>query len=206
MVVTMVASSINQAWVPWFMEKLSRNKADEIKQATKPYTFVVVIGGILIGLAAPEIIMIIGGEEYLEAVDLIPVIVLKCILAFFYTLYVNIEFYLKKTALISMITVLVSCVGLTISYISIPLWGYTAAAYGALISSGLELLLHAMCVKRLGMSCIYDNAFIAKMVVVACISCVFILSIYQHSFIRQILLIVLVFIFFQRCRFVMDMR
>ena len=104
MVITVLLSSLNQAWVPWFFDKLEMNKIESIRKAVPKYIAGFTIGCIWLMLIGPEMVMIFGGRSYAEAVYVIPPVCLAMEIQFVYTLYVNIEFFLKKTTYISLAT------------------------------------------------------------------------------------------------------
>ncbi|HFI0057643.1 TPA: lipopolysaccharide biosynthesis protein, partial [Streptococcus suis] len=68
MVITVVLSSLNQAWVPWFFDKLEKNEVSIIKKVVPKYVTGFTLGCIGLMLIGPEMILIFGGKSYAEAV------------------------------------------------------------------------------------------------------------------------------------------
>ena len=103
-------------------------------------------------------ILIFGGENYLEAMYVIPPICLAIEIQFVYTLYVNIEFFEKKTTYISLATAGATVINIALNYYAIPRWGYIAAAYTTVIGYLFTFLFHYIVCKKIG----YDNLFEKK--------------------------------------------
>lgn len=161
MVITVVLSSFNQAWIPWFFEKLEKNEFLTIRKTVPKYvtgfTFCC-IGLMLIG---PEMVLVFGGKSYVEAIYVIPPVCLAIEIQFIYTLYVNIEFFLKKTVCISLATAGATAINIALNYLMIPQYGYIAAAYTTVIGYGISWMLHYIVCKRT----IYKDLFEKKVMI-----------------------------------------
>lgn len=166
MVVTMIASSINKAWTPWFYDRLKYNKREYIKKISNIIVTVLALLALLVCMLAPEILLIIGGKTYVDAASIMPPVIMACLINCVSTFYINIEFYNKKTAGISIATVISASLNVIMNYFFIKKFGYIAAAYTTLISSAITLGFHLYKVKRQGMIDIFDNKF---MIVSICV-------------------------------------
>lgn len=161
-VVTILFDSMNKAWAPWLLESLHRKTYDEIKKNSKPYilAFAAMSTGVL--LLAPEIILILGGRQYSDAIYCMPPLIASCLIQFIYTMYVNIEFYNKKTFGVAGATVIATGVNIVLNLLLIPVWperGYVVAAYTTLTGYFILFVLHYYMVKRLGMAYVYDTKY-----------------------------------------------
>lgn len=192
MAVTMFASSINKAWVPWFFDRISNGDNDSIKRAVRRIFPILSISAILICLTAPEIVLILGGKNYLESVSLVPPLILHCVCNFVSTLYINIEFYNKKTFGISVATVISSIANLILNWIFIHAFGYRAVAYTTLFSSILTLIFHIYKIKKQNMLQIFDNKYNMMVLVATLFACFFILAIYPLKIVRYSLIIAII--------------
>ncbi|MCD6449424.1 MAG: polysaccharide biosynthesis C-terminal domain-containing protein, partial [Thermotogaceae bacterium] len=70
----------------------------------------------------------------LPGLRLVPIIVASYYFVFLYSFPVNLEFYLKKTHIISLGTILAGAINIFLNYIFIPTFGYSAAAFTTLVS------------------------------------------------------------------------
>lgn len=192
MLVTMFASSINKAWVPWFFDRLSNGDDVSIKKATRRIFPLLSLSAFFVCLTAPEIIFIIGGKNYLEAVRLMPPLILHCVCNFASTFYINIEFYNKRTFGISAATVISAIVNLILNWIFIRTFGYSAAAYTTLFSSILTLFFHLYKVKKQEMLEVFDNKYNFSVLTATFAACLFMLPIYTLTIVRYSLMIAII--------------
>ena len=196
MIITVVLSSLNQAWVPWFFDKIQKNDRESIRNVVPKYMAGFTVGCIGLMFIGPEMILIFGGENYLEAMYVIPPICLAIEIQFVYTLYVNIEFFEKKTTYISLATAGATVINIALNYYAIPRWGYIAAAYTTVIGYLFTFLFHYIVCKKIG----YDNLFEKKnllrnlsIYIFAMVSC---LILYGYTWIRRLVLIGILLILF----------
>lgn len=173
-VVTVLFDSMNKAWAPWLLESLHHNRYEAIRKNSKIYVaiFVVLIVGVL--LFVPEIILILGGRQYNSAIYCLPPLVTGCVFQFIYTMYVNIEFYKKKTIGVSIATMIATGANIVLNLIFIPMdpeHSYVIAAYTTLAGYILLFILHYAIVKHMKMAFVYDTKlFIGALLFVLSVS------------------------------------
>lgn len=187
--ISMIVGILNSAYVPWMAEKL-RNKEDNgIRKFSKYYVilFQIILFGIL--LISPEIVFILGGPDYLDAVNIIPAIMAGCSMQLIYTMYVNIEQYYKNTKWMALISVLAALANGLLNYILIPRMGYQIAAVTTLISYLMLALGHILIVKKMGYGHYYNTA-ICILSLLADVALVFICYfLYQNRMIRALVVL-----------------
>lgn len=184
MFITMISASINKAWTPWFYDRLKYNKREYIKIVSNIIVAVIAMGSVLICVLAPEILLVIGGMPYVAAAPIMPPIILACLINCVSTFYINIEFYNKKTAGISIATVISASLNVMLNYCFLGRFGYMAAAYTTLASSVITLLFHLYKVKKQGMIEVFDNKFLLTLIGVVCVVSETLIVIYNNVFIR----------------------
>ncbi len=189
--ISLLRNSLNNAWVPWFYRKLSENKFDEVKEVSKIFVDLFSLCFILLCLLGPEIILILGGAAYQNAQILIPIIMLGCYYNFLNLFFVNIEFYEKKTFMISVITVVVTVLNIIMNYFGILLLGYIAAAYTTAICNALIVIFHYLSTKKYNNYKIVDNKHIFCRMSEAIIIVILCTYIYSYIELRYILIVVL---------------
>ena len=192
MIITMFASSINKAWVPWFFEKMSIGDDKAIKAAVRKIFPVMSFLAFGVCLISPEIVLILGGKQYYESIFLMPPLILQCICNFVSTFYINIEFFEKKTFGISVATVTSAVINILLNYYCIAIWGFKATAYTTLFSAILSLAFHLYKVKRQRLFYVFDNKFIMIMLTLTICICLFIQFTYKQFILRYILIVVYV--------------
>lgn len=147
-ILNVLFTSFNQAWVPWFYGKMKNQEYLEIKKIVKPYTILFSIIYFSMVVVGPEALMIFGPENYWDGKWIIPPVLLGIYFQFLYSLYVNIEFYLKKTKYIAIGTAIAAIVNLILNHIFIPIFGYISAGYTTLIGYLILFFLHYQITKR----------------------------------------------------------
>lgn len=187
-IVTVLLSSINQAWVPWFYDNLNEKKYNLIKNVSRKYTAVIALGCILLMLIGPEMIMIFGGKKYMDAVYVIPPVSLSIFLQYLYTQYVNIEFFLKKTFYISLATIAATTINIGLNFILIPKFGYVAAAYTTVIGYFFMLLFHYFMCSITEYSNIFSKKLFAIYFIIVLFSMFVSIELYNFRIIRYFIL------------------
>lgn len=162
-IVTILMDSMNKAWAPWLMESLHLKKYDEIRKISKIYIgiFIVLMIGIL--LLIPEIIWFFGGKKYAGAVYCLPPLICSCAFQLIYRLYVNVEFFKKKTFGVSAATLVATLLNIALNFLLIPLntkYCYVIAAYTTLIGYIVLFFLHYVIVRRMKMDHVYEIRYI----------------------------------------------
>ncbi|MEG1256987.1 oligosaccharide flippase family protein [Clostridium sp.] len=186
LIVSVLWTSMNQAWAPWLMENLHQKNYKVIKKRSKQYLFLFLSIGTSIILLAPEVVYILGGKVYLQAKYVMPPVIMGCMFQFAYSMYVNIEIYEKKTWLISLGTMLAAVANILLNMLLIPIFGYIAAAYTTLICYALLLVFHFLSVKRLRLDICYDNRFIFAILTLELFMMVIITYLYSNNIIRYV--------------------
>lgn len=135
-------NAVQGAWLPWMFENLNMKKNKEIQ---KVWTMMLAaMGGLtwLIVMAAPELILFLGGKKYEVAVWLIPPMVTGSLVHFISVGYTNVEKFHKKTGCAAMASLVAMIVNLVLNYYFIHEYGYEAAAYTTATSYLISVLMH----------------------------------------------------------------
>ena len=149
MIATVITTTLEGIWVPWFINKLKLNSRDEINVVAKDYINLMTYAMVALILIAPEVVKILANESYWEGISIIPPVVLANYVIFAYSLYVNIEHYYKKTPYITVNTIIAAASNIVLNFIFIPKYGYIAAAYTTLASYLISFVLHSRYARKL---------------------------------------------------------
>lgn len=142
MLATVITTSFDGVWVPWFTQKMIAKDYKNINNISKYYLEIMTCAMNILILVGPEIVKILASSAYWEGIKIIPPIVLANYMIFLYSLYVNIEHFFKKTVIISINTLVAALLNIVLNYIFIPQYGYVAAAYTTLVSYIFVFVLH----------------------------------------------------------------
>ena len=197
MAVSILWSSMNNAWSPWAYEQMDKKDYNALKKNSKPYTifFLIIVTAFM--LVTPELLLIMGGKNYIEAKYVMPPVMIGFIFQFLYSFYVNIEFYHKKQKNIAMGTIIACIVNGVLNYLLIPKFGYIAAAYTTLIGYIVLFIIHFCLVKKMNCTSWYDTKFVFKIILYAFFMLGVVNLLYINNYIRYgIILLVSIFVIY----------
>lgn len=145
----LLVTALNNSYVPYIYKLIDGGSADKIKKNTKFLFGIVSIAVILTMLFAPEVIFIFAGEDYSEAIWIIPPVAASIYFIFMYSLYSNIEFYYKKNIFVSIASIIAAVLNIILNYVCIKYFGYIAAGYTTLICYMVLTIMHYISYKRI---------------------------------------------------------
>jgi len=136
-----VMTSINQAWVPHLYEKLNKSPDMEAKQVIVSQTYkimlVMIITTIVFSFLVPVIYKLFIDSKYIDGLLLAQILTIGFLFQGFYFMVTNYIFYVKKTYLLSIITVCSAVTLLILNYYFIR----NFALFGSAIAMILGYLL-----------------------------------------------------------------
>jgi len=172
MIATVITTSLEGVWVPWFLLKMKEKGQEKIINIiAKDYINLMTYAMVSLLLTAPEIVKLMADKSYWEGIIIIPPVVLANFVIFIYTLYVNIEHYYKRTVYITCNTLIAAAVNLILNFIFIPEYGYIAAAYTTLTSYMVSFVLHSIYAKKLEKN-LYPISYFYRPLIHLMFSCV----------------------------------
>lgn len=159
-VITLLVTSLNTAFSPWLGEKLNKHSYEEIRKASRPYVLLFVYAACGVMLLTPELLLVMGGRSYSEAIYVMPPVAFGCVCQFMYTMYVNIEQFSKKTFGMAIASIIAALSNFALNSFFIPRVGYLAAAYTTLASFLILLFIHMFLVNQMGLQNVYSTKMI----------------------------------------------
>lgn len=148
LMLSIVVNAITSTFAPWTYQKLKKKDANSVKKCTNMVLIMLAAMVILCVLIAPELIKILGTEEYLQAMWIIPPVMLSCFFTMVYSLFANIEFYYEKSIYVMTASVIAAIANIILNAIFIPIYGYIAAGYTTLVCYILLALIHYLFMKK----------------------------------------------------------
>ncbi|MBR1862712.1 MAG: oligosaccharide flippase family protein [Ruminococcus sp.] len=160
-IITLLITSLNSAFSPWLGEKLHKDETEEVRKFSRIYiaAFMYMAAGAM--LITPEILLVMGGKPYLEAMYVMPPITCGVSFQFMYTMFVNVEQFKKKTIGMAVASASAALLNYVLNAVFIPRFGYVAAAYTTLAGYVWLLAAHMLLVRWLGYGKVYDYRFVA---------------------------------------------
>lgn len=128
-IIWILEDSVWNAWLPWMYEKIARGEGKDIRPNWTVLMHAFGAISLALVLFAPEIIMILGGSKYRDAIYLVAPMVTGTLFRFYSYSYTAIQNFHKKTGFVAASTVFVMFLNVLLNYIFIRIFGYQAAAY-----------------------------------------------------------------------------
>ena len=128
-IIWILEDSVWNAWLPWLYEKISRKETEDIE---KPWMILMHGFGILswfLVLLSPEIVAVLGGNEYRDCIYLTAPMLTGTLFRFYSNSYTAVENYHKKTGYVAAATGIAMTLNVILNYAGILAFGYRAAAY-----------------------------------------------------------------------------
>ena len=148
MMLTFVLNAINNSYLPWYYGKIKEGKETENRKVALGIAGLMAL--LLTGVIwfAPEIILIMGGEKYAEAVYVVPPVAVSLLLLFYSQLFINVEFYYEEKKSLVYASIGAALANLVLNWIFIRIFGFVAAAYTTLVSYVLFAVCNCFAMKK----------------------------------------------------------
>lgn len=144
---TAIWTACNNAWNVWYFDKTYAGKKKEINELYNKYSSFVTLFSACIVLLSPDIIRVLGGNEYTDGVKLVPLLIAGCYFMFLYSFPVAYETYKKKTAYIAIGTVGAAGLNIALNIALIPCFGGMGATIATVLSYLVLFIYHYIIVR-----------------------------------------------------------
>lgn len=195
-ILSVVWSSTNNAWVPWFYGKMAIGDEKKIKKTANYYTILFGAVTLISMLVLIDIAKIMAPTEYLKGIPLIIPILLAYYFQFLYSFPVNAEFYEKKTSYIAIGTVASALINIILNLIFIPKFGFIAAGYTTVFSYFFLFIFHYNLAKKLLGKQLFDTKMIVSVSSIVTGMSFILFFLTDYIFIRYGIVVLLVLILF----------
>jgi O-antigen/teichoic acid export membrane protein len=142
-VIKIVTSSITNAMIPWQYRKMDEKDYHSIRKIMNIIFIFVALVVLVFSAFAPELMLILGGSNYYEAIYVVPPISSSLFFIFVYGIFANIEFYYDENKFVMFISMITAGLNLILNALFIPIFGYVAASYTTLFSYSVLCISHA---------------------------------------------------------------
>lgn len=131
-VMQIVISGINASFLPWTYQKCKAKEYRKLNELSSFLLIIVMFISLIPSLFAPELVWILGSEQYSESVWVVPPVSCSVFFLFLYSLFSNIEFYYEKNQNVMIASFCAAVGNVILNAIFISFFGYLAAAYTTL--------------------------------------------------------------------------
>ena len=146
---TFVLDAINNAYSPWFYLKLKERG----QSVNRPIAnaIAVLMGILFAGIiwVAPEVILLLGGEEYAQAKWIVAPVAVSMLLLFYSQLFIYYEFFFEKKRSLGASSVGAAILNIVLNALLIPRFVYYAAGYTTLFSYLLFAAANYLSMRRI---------------------------------------------------------
>jgi len=143
MIIDLLATSFNQAYVPWLYSKLKENIPEmkfKIVRLTYLYFVIILFLAISLSIIAPSFLNIFIGKEFNQSSIYVTWIAIGYAFHGMYFMVVNFIFYVNKNYLLTLVTFLSAVLNIILNYILIGRYGAIGAAQATTIVYGVQFL------------------------------------------------------------------
>ena len=186
-----VWTAINGSLIPFTYEKCKSEDYSAINKVTIPILTMFAICSLLVILFAPEVVTMLGTDDYYEAIYVIPPVVGGVFFQVQYFVYSNIVYYYKKPKYVMMGSVIAVILNLILNYVFIRQFGYIAAAYTTLICYMIQVIIDYIGMKRVVQKDVYDMRTISILSVLVIVVSLLSNLIYNNQLIRYCIAIII---------------
>ena len=148
-VLTFVLNAINNSYVPWLYGKIKEGKQGENRSISIGIALLMALLLTAVIWYAPEIIRIMAGEKYIDAIPVVAPVALSILLLFYAQLFVNVEFYYEEKKKLVWASIGAAAVNLVLNWVFIQWFGFVAAAYTTLASYIIFAIANQRAMKKI---------------------------------------------------------
>ena len=143
------AAAVNQAWVPWLYERLTKNDEIswiEISRTVRSGCILLVLGVASMAILATPLVLLVGGEAYLPGTATLRI--LACYAGFqaWYTIMSAFLFYFDRIKVLSTLTVLTAILQGALIAVLVP-WGSKGIGAALLTSAFVSAVIMTIVVR-----------------------------------------------------------
>lgn len=188
---TIVTSSLDSIWIPWFTKKMNENRKLEINNRAKDFLLIGTFFTVLSIFGLSDILKIFSSSEYWGGTILVPIIVSSTFFIFLYSLPVNLEYYYKRTNNIAISSIAVALMNIILNIIFIPHYGGYAAAFTTLFSYITLFVFHNLIGRKIDKELFPFKIYLFPVITIFC-SLFFSIILEEFVLIRWIIILVVI--------------
>ena len=161
-----VFNALNSTYNPVSMKAIKDKNYTFLRKMTEVIVVLSVMFSVFMMLLAPEGLWLLGGDKYLSAMDIIPILIVGIYLSSFYFVFSNVEFVYEKNKMIFPITLLGAIINIVLNFFLVRLYGYKAAAYTTFVGYLFIAIAHYIVSERIVKEDIYNIKRLSAYVVI----------------------------------------
>ncbi|MBR0143800.1 MAG: lipopolysaccharide biosynthesis protein [Clostridia bacterium] len=183
-IIMLFVQALNIAWAPWLYDMLKIKEYKSIKKLYVLYLWGVTAFTLCILLVGPEVITVLGGEKYKDALYLLPPYILTGIFTAFTSPFGYLETYNKKPEISAVLTGIVAALNVGLDIVGVHFFGYQAVCYATVLCQILLIVLHYVFTKKYGIKEILQVGTLGSVLAAALALIPFSFLIYTNTAVR----------------------
>ncbi len=210
-VMVLLVTAINNSLTPYIYQSIEKGEEKNIKRAITPVVLLMFVLTVLIMSFAPEIISVFAGNNYLDAIYVIPPVTVSVYFIFIYSMFSTIEYYYQKTGAIAVATTFSAILNLVLNYFGIKLFGYYAAGYTTLICYICLSFFHYYFYKKIikkempHIKNVYDVKLMVFMGILLFLYMILLSFIYSNFYVRYFIIFVIILVLYLKRKFLIHL-
>lgn len=191
-IVILLVQTLNNAWAPWFYDKLNIKEYGSIKKVFNIYMIVILVITFGVVFLGPEVVLILGGSKYKVAEEILPVIVTCGVFTALTSQFTNLETFYKKPEYAAILTAIAAILNIGLDIVGVRIWGYQAVCYVTVLCQIILVIMHYAVSYKLGVA--KTLAFKNMLAIILAALCVIPLSfvLYKNNIVRYSIIGVLI--------------
>jgi O-antigen/teichoic acid export membrane protein len=151
-IASIIPAGIFTAFSPIFYrfanDKQQMQKREEIKQLTKTIVYFTALLCFSISLISKEIVIIFFNTTYVEAIQIIPILILSILIVNIGGFYNLMIYQNKKTGVVMTISIFGAVLSLGLNYLLVPTFGMIGAAWASVLTAAFILYFKYIYAKK----------------------------------------------------------
>lgn len=193
-VLLFVLNAINGSYVPWLYGRIKEGQGRENRSIANGIAGLMAFLLLAVIALAPEIILIMAGKDYYEAIWVVPPVAMSILLLFYSQLFINVEFYYEEKKMLVWGSIGAAVLNIVLNGLLIPRFGYVAAGYTTLVSyvvfAGTNYFTLKFISKKRQVPCDYfDLKALIGIALVFAVLTALATMLYEHQVIRYVIVV-----------------
>ena len=155
-IVTMLFQAVSGAVTTWIMDNLAQGNSEKLKKEIAIYIIGLASVSVGVILLAPEVIMILGGSKYADAIMIIQGLILGTFIQSVTTVFTIILTYDKNVGKVAIYTGIVSVISVVAKIVLLPILGIQSLPYTNVVAFVVLFVICYILVAKAGYKDVVD--------------------------------------------------
>lgn len=195
-----LTNAIHVSFMPWCFQRIKDGGVKRIGKRAFQIEASIGVICLVFSLFAPELIWILGGNEYYKSIYIVPPVSMSILFITIYSFFGNFEFYYERTKIVMIASGIVALANIILNLIFIPICGFIAAGYTTLFCYIIYSFVHYIFVKRIckenGIPSPFNEKLIWGYSMMLVFVSIMVSFLYKFILLRYLIILTLLFVLF----------